>query len=110
MVNMRSEGTSKEVPEEILLPPVSFMKQDELTSLDILLIVMRRKKLVGVVTAICVGIALLVAFALPEEYTATVVIVPPMGRFLGGSIQASPSTGKSGAVKESSVPRGKNLI
>ena len=75
MLKMRSEGTTRELPEDIQLPPSFPVEQEDLGFLDFLLIITQRKKLVGIVTAICMGIALILAFGLPEEYTATVKTV-----------------------------------
>ncbi len=58
--------------------------------------VTNRKKLVGMVTAICTGIALILAFALPLEYTATVIILPPQGNSSMSTMLASQLQG-SGA-------------
>ena len=98
MVKMRSEGTIKELPEDILLPPMTLAEQEDLTFLDILLIITRRKKLVGMVTAICAGIALILAFALPQEYTATVIVLPPQGNSSMSSMLASQLSGMAGGV------------
>lgn len=98
MVKMRSEGTVKELPEDILLPRMSLVEQEDLTFLDFLLIITRRKKLVGMVTAICAGIALILAFALPQEYTATVIVLPPQGNSSMSSMLASQLSGMAGGV------------
>jgi len=98
MVNKRSEGSTKELPEEIVLPPISLMEQEDLTLLDVLLIVTTRKKLVAIVTAICTGIALILAFALPLEYTATVIILPPQGNASMSTMLASQLAGMGSAV------------
>ena len=90
------------MPEDTLLPPVSPVKQEELTFLDFLLIITQRKKLVGIVTAVCTGIALVLAFALPQEFTATVIILPPQGNSSTSSILASQLSGVNGA--ESGIP------
>jgi tyrosine-protein kinase Etk/Wzc len=110
MVNMRSEGTTREVPD-IVLPPVSQLEQEDLTFLDFLLIITQRKKLVGIVTAICTGVALILAFALPREYTATVTILPPQGSSSMSSMLASQLSGMSGAMSgvASSVLGMKNI-
>jgi len=98
MVKMRTEGTIKELPEDILLPPVSQFDQAELTFLDFLLMITQRKKLVGIVTAACTAIALILAFALPPEYTATVIVLPPQGNPSMSSMLASHLSGVNGAV------------
>lgn len=97
MVNMRSDGTIKEKSEDLSLPPIA-PEEEDLTFLDFLLIITRRKKLVGVVTAICTGIALILAFALPKEYTATVIILPPQGNSSMSSMLASQLAGMGSTV------------
>jgi tyrosine-protein kinase Etk/Wzc len=98
MANMRSEGTTKELPEDILLPRISAVEQEDLTFLDFLIIITQRKKLVAMVTGICTGIALILAFALPKEYTATVIILPPQGNSSMSSMLASQLSGMNGAA------------
>ena len=76
---MRNDERTEEVPGQIVFPSIQPGEQDDLTFLDVLLIITQRKKLAGIVTAACTAIALLIAFALPQEYTATVIILPPQG-------------------------------
>lgn len=52
----------------------------------------------AVVTAICTGIAIILTFALPGEYTATVVILPPQGDSWMSARLASELAGVGGAV------------
>ena len=73
---MRNEEMTKEVPDGIRFSSIQPNAQNDLTFLDALLIISQRKKLVGILTAACTAIALVVAFTLPQEYTATVVILP----------------------------------
>lgn len=98
MVNFRSDGTIKEAPEEIAVPSKLAAEDDELTFLDFLIIITQRKKLVGIVTAICTGIALILAFALPQEYTATVIILPPQGNSSMSSLLANQLAGMGSAM------------
>ena len=105
MVNMRSDGTVKSPVDEGVFPSVyegGPYKGDpeDLTFLDVLLIITQRKKLVGIVTLIGTAIALLLAFALPQEYTATVIILPPQGNSSMSSMLASQLEGVGGAVSE----------
>lgn len=97
-MNKRKEGITEELPDEIVLPRVSLVEEEDLTFLDFLLIITRRKKLVAVVAAICTGLALLLAFALPQEYTATVIILPPQGGSSLSTMLASQLEGMGGAV------------
>ena len=98
MANTRSEGTIKELPKDILSPRVSSVEQEDLTFLDFLLMITQRKKLVGIVAAVCTGIALILAFALTQEYTATVIILPPQGNSSMSSMLASQLSGMNGSV------------
>jgi tyrosine-protein kinase Etk/Wzc len=98
MVNMRSDGTAKSPVQDVVFPSIPSGEPEDLTFLDVLLIVTQRKKLVGIVTAICTAFALLLAFALPQEYTATVIILPPQGNSSMSSMLASQLEGVGGAV------------
>jgi uncharacterized protein involved in exopolysaccharide biosynthesis len=115
MVKVRGQEPSKAKAEGNLLPRVSRVeRQPDLTFLDFLIFIVKRKKLVGIATAICAGIAVILAFALPPEYTATVTLFSPQGISATGSTQASSTnstranelSGKSGALGElaSSTP------
>jgi tyrosine-protein kinase Etk/Wzc len=98
MMHRQNEGIAQELPEDIELPPMSPVEQEDLTFLDFLLIITRRKKLVGMVTAICTGIALILAFTLPQEYTATAIILPPQGGSSISTMLASQLAGMGSAV------------
>ena len=98
MLETRSDGTTEELQEHISLPPGYPELQEDLTFLDILIIIMQRKKLVAMVTAVCTGIAVILAFALTPHYTATVTILPPQGNGSMGSMLASQMEGMNGAV------------
>jgi tyrosine-protein kinase Etk/Wzc len=98
MVNLRTGSAIKEAPEEIVLPSLSPVEDEDLTFLDFLIIVSQRKKLVGIVTAICTALALILAFALPPEYTATVIILPPQGNSSMSTMLANQLAGMGSAV------------
>jgi tyrosine-protein kinase Etk/Wzc len=98
MVNMRSVGTAKSSVEDVIFPSIHRGEPEDLTFLDVLLIITQRKKLVGLATAICTVAALLLALALPQEYTATVTILPPQGSSSMSSMLASQLEGMGGAV------------
>lgn len=98
MLETRSNGTTEDLQENIALSPSYPELQEDLTFLDILIIIMQRKKLVVMVTAICTGIAVILAFALTPNYTATVTILPPQGNGSMGSMLASQLEGMNGAV------------
>ena len=97
-MNMRSDEMAKSRVEDIVLPSIHPGEPDDLSFLDVLLIITQRKKLVGIVTSICALTALLLAFALPQEYTATVTILPPQGNSSMSSMLASQLEGVGGAV------------
>jgi len=98
MVKMRSDGMEEKPIEEIVFPSIHADEPEDLTFLDVLLIITQRKKLVGVVTALCTAVGLLLAFALPQEYTATVTILPPQGGSSMSSMLASQLEGMGSAV------------
>ena len=98
MVNRRSDGTIRELPEDLVFPSIQQRVQDDLTFLDFLLLVAQRKKLVGLVTAVCTALGLIVAFSLPQEYTATVIILPPQGNTSMSSMLASQLSGMNSAM------------
>lgn len=98
MLETRSDGKVEELEEHISLPPGHPDSQEDLTFLDILIIIMQRKKLVGLLTAICTAIAVILAFVLTPHYTATVTILPPQGNASMGSMLASQLEGMNGAV------------
>jgi len=108
---MRNEEMTKEVPDAIRFSSIQPNAQNDLTFLDALLIISQRKKLVGILTAACTAIALVVAFTLPQEYTATVVILPPQANStisskVAGQV-ASTNTAKGGVA--GSVPVTRNI-
>jgi len=98
---MGSESTIKELPEDIPLPASPRVEQEDLGFLDFLLIVAQRKMLVGMATALCAGLAVILAFALPEEYTATVTILPPQGSSSMSSMPGRQLSGLSSSEGES---------
>lgn len=98
MVKMRNDGMAKELPDNLVFPSIQPSVQDDLTFLDVLLLITQRKKLVGMVTATSTAIALILAFALPQQYTATVIILPPQGGSSMSSMLASQLAGMGSAV------------
>src|SRR3954462_11026876 len=90
MVKVRGQEPSEQKAEGNFLPCVSQVeRQADLTFLDFLIIIAKRKKVVGIATAICAGIAIIVAFALPPQYTATVTLFSPQGISAPSSTRAS---------------------
>jgi tyrosine-protein kinase Etk/Wzc len=98
MVKMRSDGMEEKPIEEIVFPSIHVDEAEDLTFLDVLLIITQRKKLVGIVIALCTTLGLILAFALPQEYTATVTILPPQGGSSMSSMLASQLEGMGSAV------------
>src|SRR3974377_652307 len=98
MLSTRNSGTIRDVQESFLLPLVHQNAQEDLTFLDVLIIITQRKRLVAIVTAICTGLALFLALVLPHQYTATVIILPPQGSSSMSSMLASQLSGVEGAV------------
>ena len=99
------EGAMRENVEYLPSPVPSGGMLDELSLLDFLIIVLQRKRLVAVVTMLCTAIALLIAFLLPREYTATVIILPPQGSSSMGSMLASQLAGMNAVSGRSESTR-----
>ena len=95
---MRNDSVVPDVREDLALPAIHPELEEDLTFLDLLIMITQRKKLVGLTTAICTGIALILAFALRQQYTATVIILPPQGNASTSSMLASQLAGMGGAV------------
>src|SRR6476660_6460650 len=93
MTSLHRDRTSKDL-REYTPSPAPYVVQDELTFLDFLIIIMQRKKLIALITAICVASAVAIAFLLPKQYTATVVILPPQGN---ASVDTMPGSQVGGA-------------
>ena len=95
MANMHIDGSSKRVLEEMPSSIDPQGVQEDLTFLDLLIIVMQRKKLIGIVTALVTASAIAIAFLLPQEFTATVIILPPQGNSSMSSLLANQLAGMS---------------
>ena len=95
MTSLQSNGPSEAMTPRNPVSPAPYIVQDELTFLDFLIIVTRRKRFIGMVTVIFTVSALLIAFLLPQEYTATVIILPPQGNPSMGSMLSSQIAGMS---------------
>ena len=76
MTSLHGDRTSKEL-RELTPSPAPYVVEDQLTFLDFLIIIAQRKKLIAMITAICAASAVALAFLLPEQYAATVIILPP---------------------------------
>lgn len=63
------------------------VKDEDLTMLDVLLILAQQKRFIVVFTCVCSMLALGISLILPKEYTATVTILPPQqSSSLGGTL------------------------
>jgi len=63
--------------------------EDEISLIDLLIILAERKKTIAYVTAIFAILAIVVSFVLPKTYTATVTVLPPQQNTSMGSLLAS---------------------
>ena len=68
----------------ILLPPSARSRlrrateeEDEISLLDLLIVIAERKRLVFWVTAVFAILAIVISLFLPKRYTATVTLLPP---------------------------------
>ena len=52
-------------------------REDEISLLDLLIVLANRKGLVLKITAACLALGLLLAFLLPKRYTAEATVLPP---------------------------------
>jgi len=52
-------------------------REDEISLLDLLIVLANRKGLIVKITAACLGLGLLLAFVLPKRYTAEATVLPP---------------------------------
>jgi uncharacterized protein involved in exopolysaccharide biosynthesis len=80
---MATETRYPELNESAAAPPPlqprisSTPADDEISLLDLLIVLAERKRTIFVVTAAFAIIALVIALVLPKNYTATVVLLPP---------------------------------
>lgn len=58
-------------------PDLPRNREDEISLLDLLIVLAERKRTILLVTATCAILALIVSFLLPKRYTATVALLPP---------------------------------
>jgi tyrosine-protein kinase Etk/Wzc len=58
-------------------PPPVKPAQDEISLLDLAIVLAERKRTIAWITALFAAVSLLLALILPKSYTATVVILPP---------------------------------
>ena len=72
-------------------------REDEISLLDLLIVLANRKGLILKVTAACLGLGLLLALILPKRYTATATVLPPQQNSSMASALAS-QLGSLGAM------------
>ena len=64
-------------------------KDDEISLLDLLIVLAERKRIIFRVTAVFAILAIIVSFVLPKRYTATVTLLPPQQNSSMGAALAS---------------------
>jgi len=84
-----------EIPAASPAAPVHH--EDEISLLDLLIVLANRKGLILKVTAACLGLGLLLAFLLPKRYTAQATVLPPQQNTSMASALAS-QLGSLGAL------------
>jgi tyrosine-protein kinase Etk/Wzc len=92
-------GTS--VAERQITPPAAFAESaigDEVSLLDLLIILASRKRFIFTVSLICGVVALLVSVLLPVRYTATTTLMPPQQQSNSLSALLSSQAGGLGAL------------
>ncbi|MGB9029661.1 MAG: Wzz/FepE/Etk N-terminal domain-containing protein [Acidobacteriaceae bacterium] len=68
---------SSGAPPASQTPDLPRNREDEISLLDLLIVLAERKRTILLVTATCAILALIVSFLLPKRYTATVALLPP---------------------------------
>jgi uncharacterized protein involved in exopolysaccharide biosynthesis len=66
----------REIPSSAFLEPPAH-REDEISLLDLAIVLARRKGLILAITALFTGIGLFLALILPKKYTATTTVLPP---------------------------------
>jgi tyrosine-protein kinase Etk/Wzc len=76
---MPTEARDSELRTEAapVRPAVASGNRDEVSLLDLLLVLAARRRLIAIVTIACAVLAAIVTLLLPKEYTATAVLLPP---------------------------------
>jgi tyrosine-protein kinase Etk/Wzc len=102
-VNGKRAGmdTGTSVAERQITPPAAFAESaigDEVSLLDLLIILASRKRFIFTVSLICGVVALLVSVLLPVRYTATTTLMPPQQQSNSLSALLSSQAGGLGAL------------
>jgi len=80
---MTTETPHSELNEHVDSPPASHIadgaanEEDEISLLDLLVVLAERKRLILWVTAVFTILAIVISFLQPKSYTATVTLLPP---------------------------------
>lgn len=81
-----SSGTQQTLPRP---PHAATGPEDEISLLDLLIVLAVRRRTIFLVTAACAVLSLVVALILPKSYTASVVLLPPQQNSSIGAALAS---------------------
>lgn len=84
---MQTIDTETGAPPKTMLPQPK--GEGEVSLLDLLIALARRKKLIAVTTLVFMVTAALISLLLPSRYTATTVILPPQNQSAGSSLLLS---------------------
>jgi uncharacterized protein involved in exopolysaccharide biosynthesis len=101
---MTTENPTAEINERTDSPHASLVtrrseqRDQEVSVLDLLIILAQRKRLILRITAAFAILAALVSLILPKRYTATVVLLPPQQNSTMGGILASQMGGMAGVA------------
>ena len=109
---MATETHYPDLKESSGVPPASQAassprgSEEEISLLDLLIVLAERKWTIALVTLTCAILALIVSFLLPKRYTATVILLPPQqSSSLGAALssQLSNSLGSMAALAGGSL-------
>jgi len=92
----RPEFKAHVEPSPLLAVGVSDVKEEEISSLDLLIILAERKRIISLVTCGFAIVAIIVSLILPPRYTATATLLPPQQGSSMGAALASQLGGIAG--------------
>lgn len=89
MATEARESELRTAPESVR-PAATSADEDEISLLDLLLILAARRRLIGMFTLVCVVLAAAVSLLLPQKFTAQAVLLPPQQQssLLAGALSA----------------------
>ena len=97
-------STELATPPEFATSPPSPEARDEVSAIDFLIVLARRRRFILAFTCAAALLSLLLGFLLPVKYTATVVILPPQTSSAGSAVMSQlGSLGAAGALAGSSL-------